>query len=303
MMQSSSRRHCMRNMLSWGILYSGAGTTLSSLATTKEINLGVTVQRIPEQTQNAWSGIASYLSQVLQRKVNILPIPISRVFGTVAEMNVDAVFCNPNQAVLLKELKQAQILCSLSGPHGPRFGGVIVTNKSSQILSVDGLRAKPVIALGRQSAGGYLFQARHLKKKGLLAKRDYGVQFAENQDEALWALRKGIVAAAFIRSGMLEQMQQESYIDVSNFTVLDQRYDPTFPLLHSTDLYPDRYLVAMPEFAHTWAAQIKSALLALNKESKILTGTGVRAFIEPLGTDALEQAMRELNMAPFDTQA
>lgn len=301
MIPHPSRRHCMRNLLNLGMLYSFANTAFSADEERQLINLGVTVQRSPEQTLKAWAGIANYLSQVLQLKVNLVPIPICKVYGTVIEKKLDAVFCNPNQAILLKQLKQAQIVCSLSGPYGPRFGGVILTSKTSQIDSVAGLRAKPVVALGRQSAGGYLFQVRHLKTKGLLARRDYGVQFAESQDEALWALRKGDVAAAFIRSGMIEQLQQESYIDLSNFKVLDQRRDPNFPLLHSTDLYPEHYFVAMPDFARSLAPRVKSALLAIAKDSKILTGTGVQSFIEPLDTDLLEQAMRELGMAPFGT--
>lgn len=300
MLHSQSRRHCMRNILNWGMFCSAASFAPAALAQ-PVINFGVTAQRDPELTRRSWGGVANYLSQQLNLEVNILAIPISRVYSAFADRKVDALLCNPNQALLLTHTKKAQLLCSLSGQFGPRFGGVIVVTKQSQISDVSELRTKAVAALGRQSAGGYLFQANHLKKRGLVARRDYGVVFAETQDEALWALRKGEVAAAFIRSGMLEQMRTESYMDLSHFVVLDQRRDPSFPLLHSTELFPEHYFLTTADLPKSLTTSMKLALQAIPKDSKILTGTGITSFIEPLSMTPLELAMRELRMSPFDS--
>lgn len=299
MLHTQSRRHCMRNMLNWGVFCAGACYGLPSMAK-QVINVGVTAQRDSEQTRRAWAGVGNYLASQLSLEVNIVPIPISRVYSTAVDKRVDAILCNPNQALLLTHTRKAQLLCSLSGQYGPRFGGVILVNKQSRIADVSELRTKAVAALGRQSAGGFLFQASHLKKRGLLARRDYGVVFAETQDEALWSLRKGEVAAAFIRSGMIEQLRNESYMDLNHFVVLDQRQDPTFPLLHTTELFPEHYLLTLTGFPDGLASDMKQALRAIPKDSKILTGTGITAFIEPLSMEPLEMAMRELRMAPFD---
>ncbi len=299
MLHTQSRRHCMRNMLNWGVFCAGACYGLPSMAK-QVINIGVTAQRDIEQTRRAWAGVGNYLASQLSLEVNIVPIPISRVYSTAVDKRVDAILCNPNQALLLTHTRKAQLLCSLSGQYGPRFGGVILVNKQSRIADVSELRTKAVAALGRQSAGGFLFQASHLKKRGLVVRRDYGVVFAETQDEALWSLRKGEVAAAFIRSGIIEQLRNESYMDLNHFAVLDQRHDPAFPLVHSTDLFPEHYLLTLTGFPESLAREMKLALRAIPKDSKIFTGTGINAFIEPLSMAPLEVAMRELRMSPFD---
>ncbi|MFZ6690035.1 phosphate/phosphite/phosphonate ABC transporter substrate-binding protein [Undibacterium sp. SXout11W] len=286
-------------------LYVASGMILNSVgkntwAQDKIVRFGITSQRPATITKERWSEIGSYLGTSMNCKVEIVPIPIAHVYQHIAENSVDFVLANPNETMLLKYKQHAKILASLNGQHGPLFGGVIVVRKGGEIKKVEDLNQKAVVALGQQSAGGYLFQVHLMAEKGLYPHRQYGVVMAETQDEALTILKTGKVSAAFIRTGILESMAKEGKIQPDQYVVLAERKDTTFQLQHSTELYPEHYVLALPHVSKELEANFKTALLKLTPADAATQKANIKGFIEPLSIASLENVMKPLQVAPFD---
>ncbi|MFZ6863504.1 phosphate/phosphite/phosphonate ABC transporter substrate-binding protein [Undibacterium sp. Ji67W] len=283
-----------------GMILSTAGK--NTWAENNIVRFGITSQRPATITRERWAEIGNYLSTSLNCKVEIVPIPISHVYRHVAENSVDFVLANPNETMLLKYKQNAKILASLNGMQGPLFGGVIVVKKSSEIKKIEELNQKSVVALGQQSAGGYLFQIHLMAEKGLYPHRQYGVVMADTQDEALHILESGKVSAAFIRTGVLESMAREGKIQPDEYVVLAERKDTTFQLRHSTELYPEHYVLVMPHVSKEATANFKTALLKLAPSDAAAQKANIKGFIEPLSIASLENVMRPLKVAPFEQQ-
>lgn len=285
----------MSGTFAWGL-----NAAFPAYAGEERIRLGITAQRGIKLTENRWQELAVYLGRSLHRAVEIVPVEITRAYGVAADKAVDLFLANPNQTLMLKYKQNARLLASVVGKHGPNFSGVIVARKESGIARVEDLKAKLIAALGRQSAGGYLFQAHHTARKGMRARQDYGVQFSVNQDEAIENLQNGKVSAAFVRSGILETMVEEGRIRMDDFVVIDERKDAGFPLRHTTALYPEHFMIALPHLDNAIADAAKKAVLRLTAGEAALQSAGIKGFIEPLSTAALENIMRELKAPPFE---
>ena len=288
-------------------LYAASGIILSTFgkntyAQNNAIRFGVTSQRPATITKQRWDELGNYLSASMNCKVDIVPIPIAHVYRDILESSIDFVLANPNETLLLKYKQHAKIIASLNGQQGPFFGGVIVVKKGSGIKKIEDLNQKAVVALGQQSAGGYLFQVHLMAEKGLYPHRQYGVVMAETQDEALSILNAGKVSAAFIRTGMLEGMAKEGKIQADEYVVLAERKDATFQLQHSTALYPEHYVLALPQVSKELETNFKNALLKLSPSDVAAQKANIKGFIEPLSIATLENVMKPLKIAPFEQQ-
>lgn len=296
----NDRRRFIKNSLCASLPLALASYPLFARAGTADVRLGVVAQRSFQVTESRWGELARYLTRAIGAGVEIVPVEIARAYSAVVDKKVDLFLANPNQTVILKHKQNARLLASMVGKDGPMFGGVILAKKGGKIQRVEDLRANLVAALGRQSAGGYLFQAHHTARKGLRPRRDYGIQLALNQDEAVHFLQQGKASAAFIRSGILETMEHEGKIAIDDFIVLDERKDANFPLRHTTELYPEHFMLALPHFDTFLAENVKKALIRLSPAEPAAHSAAIKGFVEPISTASLEAVMRALQAPPFE---
>ena len=107
-----------------------------------------------------------------------------------------------------------------------------------------------------------------------------------------------MIDVGFIRSGVLEAMQKEGKLSVSDFTIVDEKKDE-LPLAHSTDLYPEWFLVSSKNTPADLAAKVKAAILALKSDDAAAKSAGIDGFVEPISLDKLEAALKALKVTPF----
>jgi ABC-type phosphate/phosphonate transport system substrate-binding protein len=181
---------------------------------------------------------------------------------------------------------------------GPYFAGLIITKKGSGITKASDLRGKKVRGLSKASAGGYIFQAYHLLQQGIDVHKDCDFQQVHKQDDVVMLVQKGLVDAGFVRTGTLEAMEKEGKIRLEDFEVVAPRSDGNFPFPHTTALYPDWYITAMPDMDAALAAQVKAALLKLGPASEAVKAAQIRGFVEPLPIEPMKAAMRALKVLP-----
>ncbi len=266
-----------------------------------DVSIGILAPRGKLKAMNRWKDFGSYMQEQLGQPVTIVPLPPGDVLNSVKGKQVDLIMSNPVHAVNIVERFSGHPLATLNKKSGPVFAGVIVSRNGSGINTADDLRGKKVMSLKfRAAAGAYTFQTYHLHQKGIDPHNDFASMVAgKKQDDLVLAVKAGVIDAAFVRSGILESMAKEGKIKLDEFTIVDQRRDE-LGLVHSTQLYPEWFMLSLPHTDAGLASQVKRALLSLNAQHPAAVSARIQGFVEPISLQPMATALRELKIAPFN---
>ncbi len=266
-----------------------------------EIRFGVTAPRGDEVAMNQWSELGTYLSMRLGEPVRIVPLAVHASIYNLGNRNVDFLLTNPVQSAIGMSVLRAQPLATLHKRSGTEFSGVIIARSDSGIRTAQDVRGQRVVSLRVGiSAGAYIFQAYHLQQRGVAVPQDLAsLDERRTQDELVYAVRDRVADVAFIRTGVLEAMAREGRIEMNEFTIIDEANDG-FPLVHSTRLYPEWFVMAAPGMDETLAQRVKWNLLALNADDLAAQRANINGFVHPLSLDELRDALIGLHVPPFN---
>ena len=277
------------------------GLPISMPTAQADIDIGVMAPRGPLKAMSRWLEFGRHMSKELGEKVKITPLSPPNMMPVAQAGSVDFTLANPTMAVILQESYGAQPLATLKKKTGSQFAGVIVARKGNGITKSEHLKGKDVMALKfRRAAGAYTFQTYHLQQKGIDPHKDFA-SFTEGkrQDELILAVANGEIDAAFVRSGMLENMAKEGKIKLQDFVIVDERKDD-LPQLHTTQLYPEWYLSSMKDTDQKLAKRMKAAVLSLSSSSKAAKRAKIEGFVEPVPMDSMKAALKALKIKPYD---
>lgn len=266
-----------------------------------DINLGVIAPRGDLAAKKRWSAFADYLGQKTGETVNLIPLAPAKVMPAAKDKKVDLVLGNPVHSLKLEETQKATLLATLNTKSGPNFAGVIVAKKGSGISKAADLKGKKVMSLKfRSAAGAYVFQTYYLHQQGIDPHKDFSAMTeGKKQDDLVMAVSNGTIDAAFVRSGILEAMDREGKINKDDFVVVDQRDNDGLGLAHTTELYPEWYLSALPHVNAAMAEKVKKAALALAATDAVAKLAKIKGFVEPLPLDGMKTAFKALKIAPY----
>jgi ABC-type phosphate/phosphonate transport system substrate-binding protein len=276
-------------------------TGFTQSAFSQDIKLGVLAPRGELKATTRWQDFGDYLSEKLGTKVTIVPIPPARVIDAANTGKIDFLLSHSPHTVYVQEKLGADVLATLNTKAGPRFGGVIIATKGSGIRNASDLRGKRVMSLKfKAAAGAYIFQTYHLMQQGIDPHHDFAsFREGKKQDDLVLAVKNGLIDAAFVRTGLLENMQREGKIDLADFQVVDSRSDDDFPLLHSTALYPEWCLSALPN-ANAQAQAVRAAAFELKPDMPAAQKARIKGFVEPVPLDGIKEALKSLHIAPYN---
>ncbi len=269
----------------------------------QEIKVGVLAPRGELAAKARWDEFGQYLSKELGKEVLIVPLPPAKVIAAADNGNIDFLLSHSPHTAYVEEKLGAQALATLNTKAGPQFGGVIIAKKGKGIKTAEDLRGKRVMSLKfKAAAGAYIFQTYHLLQKGIDPHKDFGsLTEGKKQDDLVLAVNNGLIDAAFVRTGLLENMQKEGKIKLDDFEIIDNRVDPDFPLLHTTELYPEWCFSALPSAASDDAAKISGALFKLSPEMSAATKARINGFVKPVSLESIKQALKTLHIAPYSS--
>lgn len=270
-----------------------------------ELKLGVLAPRGIIQAQIQWTDFASYLSDRLGQPVTLIPLGPANIVPAAEAGQVDLVLANAAHMIYLKERVHGIPLASLNGLEGSQFAGVILAKKGRGIRTIADLKGKHGMSLKfKEAAGAYIFQTYHLYQKGIDPHKDFAsLREGQKQDDLVLAVQLGLIDVAFIRSGLLETMEREGKIKIADFVIVDERTGDGFEFVHSTDLYPEWYLSALPRVPAAIQATVQVAALQLTPDMPAARAARVRGFLEPLPLDRMQKVLKALNIHMNDTAA
>jgi ABC-type phosphate/phosphonate transport system substrate-binding protein len=276
--------------------------SLSPVAFSQDIKIGVLAPRGELKATVRWQEFGNYLSDKLGSAVTIVPLPPARVIDAASQGKVDYLLSHSPHTVYAQEKLGATILATLNTVAGPRFGGVIVVKKGSGITKAEDLRGKNAMSLKfNAAAGAYIFQTYHLLQKGIDPHKDFAsIKQGKKQDDLVLAVKNGLIDAAFVRTGLLENMQREGKIKLDEFQVVDSVHSDDFPLLRTTALYPEWCFSALPTARDDQTAQLKTALFQLKPDMPAAKKARIVGFVEPVELDGIKKALKALKIAPYN---
>lgn len=264
------------------------------------VSIGVQAPRGALKAMAEWGELGKYLTQQMGQDVKIVAVDPAKTVKTFASGKVDYMLANPVLALTLIKKKGASPLVTLKRKSGNQFGGVIIARKGSNIKTAMDLKGKSVLAFKfKKSAAGYVFQVKHVMDKGIDPYRDFkSFKQAKSQDDIVLAVKNGLADAGFVKTGLLEAMEQEGKIKPDDVQIVDKVND-SYKRIHSTRLYPEWTVVYHSNSDPGVTAKLKSLLLGLSVTDEPCKKARIAGFVNPISFKELDHTMKTLKLGPY----
>ncbi len=263
-----------------------------------EVRIGVLAPQGAEIAEERWSPLLERLATEIGEPVGLFPVNAQDGVEDLYRGSIDFLIGNPVQTAVVVDTFRAEALASVQRGANTQFAGVIIAKAGSEIRSVDDLAGRRIATLGDWAAGGYLFQSDHLIESGLGTVSKVATRLrGENQNELVEMVRSGRADAAFIRTGVLEDLIGKGVISADEIIVVDEQMGGD--LRRSTKWFPEWFVVARQSVDPEARQRVKEALMALSENDVEMQTARVTAFIAPLDVSPVVNAMKRVGVAPY----
>jgi PAS domain S-box-containing protein len=270
------------------------------------IRIGVLSHRGTETTYKMWSPTANYLTESIRGyQFEIVPLDFDRVHPTVADGAVDFILVNSGIYVSLEVSYRVSRIATLNNLVNNQtqniFGSVIFARADRKDLNDLGdLVGKKFMAVDETSLGGYQMAWRKFKQQGYEIEHDLGeITFGKTHDNVVMAVLNGEVDAGNVRTNILERMASEGSIMINRFKIISQELNDGFPLLHSTQLYPEWPFSKVQHTSNELAQQVAVALLNMPTNHGAAKSGRYAGWTIPLDYQPVHELFQELSLPPY----
>lgn len=281
-----------------------ASSSLATESGTEEtVRVGVLTIDSALSVHNRYSPLVNHLSEALEQPFELVPLTQESQFTAVEKGDVDFITNNPLAAVQVQRLYDTEFLATHSRPRsGAQFSALIIVNADSDIETLDDLKGKRVACVDFETAAaGCLFQVYHLRQNNIDPFQDFGM-FIENpsQDNIVLAVLNGTLDAGFVRTGQLEKMIKNDLLsDLDNIRILDPT-DDAFVFEHTTALYPEWPIAALPDTDLSLREAVQAELLALSDDHPALSAANVERFTDAVDYQPIHDLIETLQLKSWD---
>ncbi|MGM0616166.1 MAG: PhnD/SsuA/transferrin family substrate-binding protein, partial [Pseudomonadota bacterium] len=277
---------------------------LLAQATPPSTTLGVFAYRDAATVDTRFAPVADAMQWALPgQDVRMETLSLEALDTAIAEGRVDFILTNPRHFLAVRQDHAVSgALATLKHYQGGRsvssLAGVILVPERSTFEGLEDLQGADIGVPGKRFLGGFLTQAYEIDQHGFDATTFADYRELGSHDAVISALLSGDVEAGFVRSGIVEDWLAQGRLQPGQLSVIEAHpTDPDFPLAHSTRLYPEWALAAMPHVPMEDIRRVSNALLQLHG---VLPADGHSvAFDPPQDYLPVELAARELGVAPF----
>ena len=268
------------------------------------VSIGVIAFRDLETTARQWEPLGKFLNErVLEHRFVIRPLFIDDLSKAVAQDEVAFVLTQPEHYVILREqyglAAVATLVTRVGDKQVSRMGGVIFTRASrDDIRELNDLHGKRIAAIAEQSLGGFRAQQWVLHQSGIDIEQSAKVQFTgPPQDRIIDDILAGRADVGFVRTGLIESLIDEGKLKRNALKVINLRQEPGFPLLLSTELFPEWPFSARRWVPDTLVKAVTMALLQYGTDGAPSTSR-IAGFSPPADYAPLERMLYTLGAHP-----
>ena len=263
------------------------------------VKIGVLANRGDKKALELWKESAQYLSNVIPtHHFNIEPLDFQILEEKVKDKSIDFVITNPLYYTQLEHLYGASRIATLSTLYKDRYyaqyGSVIFTRSDTKkVHTVNDLEKANIGAVHPNSFGGFVMVRKELNDPEYLKQ----TQFFQTHDDVVNAVLSQKIDVGIVRTDILEHMQEEGLIQLSDIKVIGAKNYPNFPFLVSTELYPEWPFVKLQHTSEELSNNVLSALL---QTSFYLNPLQEFKWKTPLDYSKVNYLLKELRMFPYD---
>lgn len=267
---------------------------------------GILARRGEEIEKHRFYHLKNYLEKRLSFSIEFRFLPFEELKKQALDGRLNFILTNPYQAMLIREMGKRdnlnyRIILSVSQYEGdnyyPFFGGVIFAKKDSPVEELRDLRGEEFGAVDPESFGGYLIALYELHKAGI-GEGEIRPKFYGTHDEVVRAVLRGEVTAGTVRTGILERLSSEGLINLQDLKILNKRTYEGFPLLVSSELYPEWPVLALEGTPHDKIKALAQALLEIGPNSELAKRMEA-VFYLPLDYSPVEKLLLDLMKGPY----
>ncbi|MFH1981960.1 MAG: response regulator [Pseudomonadota bacterium] len=280
----------------------------SALASAPPVAIGVLAKRGLPQCLDEWTPTARYLTERIPGAAfTIIPIAYADIYEKVRTGGLDFILTNPSFYVELERWYGVNRIATLKGRCVTgvckTYGGVIFwLNSRADIRGLADLKGKRFMAANEYSLGGWRIVWRELLERGLDPYRDFAdLRFGDTHDDAVLAVLSGAVDAGSVRTDILERMQAEGKIRLTDFRILEGPPDALEPLpfLCSTRQYPEWPLAKLRHTSDALAEKVTVALLQMAADDPAARAANCAGWTIPLNYQSVHECLRFLKVGPY----
>jgi PAS domain S-box-containing protein len=281
------------------------GNAIYCFADDKEVRIGVLAFRPIEISKQQWQPTADYLNSKLpEYHFTITPLNYTDLDLAINRRQFDFVLTNPEHYITIREDHGINAIATLMPSIGGRpittFGGVMFTRSDrADINELDDIKGKVVASPTKQSVGGYSMQIWALLKQGL--QKDQIKQFRFTgmpHDNVVQEVIEGKADIGFVRTGVIEGMVRDGKIRLDQIKVLNRQPPEKFPLLLSTDLYPEWPLAAELDVPQSLIKRVAIALFNIQPNDQAAQVGQYYGFSSTGDYSSIESLMKRISENP-----
>ena len=155
-------------------------------------------------------------------------------------------------------------------------------------------------AVSKQAFGGFQLAQSELLDHGINAYEDLNLLWLGfPQMDIVREVMAGRADIGTVRSGIVEKMAASGEIDLSQIRVLGRRSSDSFPLMHSTSLYPEWPIARLPGTDAKLAKQVAITLLQMPENAQPAIASGGAGWTIPLDYLKVHELFRKLQIEPY----
>ena len=256
-----------------------------------------------------WTPTIDYLNQAIpEHRFFLKPIiNLGEITQAAAKKEFDFVLTNPSSYIDIKKHAEAKALVTLNNKREntaqTRFGSVIFVRADREdILSLQDLKGKAIEVVSKRAFGGWRVAWGELLDNGIDPFSDLSkVMYSDNniQEEVLFDVLNGKADAGVVRTDMIERMAKDKKINLRSFRILNGKQTKGFPFFHSSVLYPEWPLVALPHVPAEVYSAVKTKLMAIPSNSKAAVTGKYIGWVDALDYTPVERLLQKLEQKPL----
>jgi len=289
------------------ILFSLIFLSPHSLFAKDNYKIGVLAYKGKEQAMKRWESHGEYLNRLLSPMTfSIVPLSYKNEELTKAVIGkeIDFVITNPGQYTELELQGYVSQLATrrVKGPLGVLdvFGGTAITLKNEKSPSLyQDIKNKKIAIPSKHSLGGWQVHLREgLRQNNDLIKNNEIIEL-KNHIKVVDAVLAGQVDIGFIRSDLLETLQNQGKPGLDKLSIIDSRSYPDYPYALSTALYPEWPFAMLVDTSKVAATEVVKALFGMWSSDKAAIDAGIEGWAIPGNYSEVNDLFREIGIGPY----
>ncbi|MBE0586026.1 MAG: response regulator [Desulfofustis sp.] len=255
-----------------------------------------------------WHSTANYLSSYIHGyRFSIVPLDHEEIEGAIKNRDVDFILLNPLLYVEFEDRYGINRIATLKeerlGQAYSQYGGVIFSRADrDDIRSLADLKGKRFAAVAEESLGGWQTVKRELVERKIKPDSYFSeLIFTENHNSVVTAVTDGSVDAGSVRTSVLEELEAEGKIRLSDYYVFPALAENArqTPYACTTRQYPNWPIAKVRHTPDNLAEQVSIVLLQMKPYFTAAIAAHCAGWTIPLDYQPVHDLMRVLHLGPY----